>query len=551
MSSHREAPEISTDPVADNTDVYAFVSPDRSDTVTLIANFLPLEDPAGGPNFFEFGDDVLYEIHIDNNGDGHADISYRFRFTTEITTPGSFLYNTGPITSLDSPNWNRRQFATVSRVDHRWKEEPEVLGEHLPCPPCNIGPLSTPDYPKLAAEAVHKLGDGRVVFTGQRAEGFYVDLGAIFDLADLRPFQNLHVGSTMPASGGINATKAKNVHSIALQVPKDELARDGRCPDDASDPNAVIGVWSTASRQRSRVYDGDGTITNSGPWVQISRLGNPLVNEVLIPIGTKDFWNSQVPADDSQFVKNYSNPELSGLLPALYPGVFPHLAALDASGKPRTDIIAILLTGLPSGIIPGFQNYTGATQADQLRLNMAIPPTRDKPSNLGLIGMDLAGFPNGRRVFDDVTTIELRALAGATYPLVEPSYSPDPAAGILTQGLTSSNTDLTAENTVHYIPFFPYLGLPHSGFFNPGDNKPAPDLNQKDEPWGPPATGDGATQGGVDKKMLIGGAAALGAAATVAAVAHQRAGHHAEAATPGATAAAAGTGSHGLDTEGV
>jgi hypothetical protein len=455
MSSHREAPEISTDPVADNTDVYAFVSPDRPETVTLIANFLPLEDPAGGPNFFEFGDDVLYEIHIDNDGDGHADISYRFRFTTEITTPGSFLYNTGPITSLDSPNWNRRQFATVSRVDHRWKE-PEVLGEHLACPPCNIGPLSTPNYAQLAAEAVHKLGDGRTVFTGQRAEGFYVDLGAIFDLADLRPFQNLHVGSTMPASGGINATKAKNVHSIALQVPKHELARDGHCPSDPSDPHAVIGVWSTASRQRSRVYDGDGTITNSGPWVQISRLGNPLVNEVLIPIGTKDYWNSQVPADDSQFVKNYSNPELSTLLPPLYPGVFPHLAALDASGAPRTDIIAILLTGLPSGIVPGFQNYTGSTQADQLRLNMAIPPTSKKPSNLGLLGMDLAGFPNGRRVFDDVVTVELRAIAGATYPLVNKSYTPDAAAALVTDGLGPSST--------RYLPHFPYLGTPKSGY---------------------------------------------------------------------------------------
>ena len=541
MSSHREAPEISTDPVADNTDVYAFVSPDRPDTVTLIANFLPLEDPAGGPNFFEFADDVLYEIHVDNDGDGRADISYRFRFTTTVATPGTFLYNTGTITSLDSPNWNRRQFASVTRVDHSSKD-PEVLGENLACPPCNIGPLSTPNYAQLAAEAVHELGHGRTVFTGQRAEGFYVDLGAIFDLGDLRPFQNLHVGSTMPASGGINATKAKNVHTIALQVPKDELARAGRCPSNPSDPRAVIGVWSTASRQRSRVYDDNGCVTNSGPWVQISRLGNPLVNEVLIPLGEKDRWNSQYPADDQQFVKNYSTPELAGLLPALYPGVFPNLAKLNASGAPRADIIAILLTGIPAGIIPGFQNSTGTTQADLLRLNMAIPPTCDKPSNLGLIGMDPAGFPNGRRVFDDVTTIELRALAGATYPLVDKSYTPDAAAGLITQGLTSSNTDVTAENTVHYMPCFPYLGTPHSGYYNPGDNKPAPDLNQV--PTGAPATGDGATEGGVDKKLLVGGAAALGTAAAVAAVAHQRGATHADAAAP------AGAGSVGPDTDG-
>ena len=544
MSSHREAPEISTDPVADNTDVYAFVSPDRPDTVTLIANFLPLEDPAGGPNFFEFADDVLYEIHVDNDGDGHADISYQFRFTTTIADPNTFLYNTGQITSLDSPNWNRRQFACVTRVEHA-SNESKVLGDNLACPPCNIGPLSTPDYAQLAAEAVHELGHGRTVFTGQRAEGFYVDLGAIFDLADLRPFQNLHVGSTMPASGGINATKAKNVHSIALRVPKDELACGGSCPRDVDDPHAVIGVWSTASRQRSRVYEKDGTVTNSGPWVQISRLGNPLINEVIIPIGQKDRWNGQRPADDSQFASHYSDPELSGLLPVLYPGVFPNLAKLDASGKPRADIVAILLTGIPSGIIAGFQNYTGTTQADLLRLNMAIPPTRHKPSNLGLIGMDPAGFPNGRRVFDDVTTIELRALAGATYPLVDKSYTPDAAAGEITQGLTSSNTDLTAENTVHYLRRFPYLGTPHSGFFNPGDNTPAPDLDQA--PYGPPATGDGATEGGANKKVLIGGTAALGAAGAIAAVARQRgAGHPAEA----AAAAAGADGTAGLDADG-
>src|SRR5258705_11997211 len=152
MSSHREAPEISKDPVADSTDVYAFVSPDRPDTVTLIANYVPLQAPAGGPNFYEFGDDVLYSIHIDNNGDGRADVSYDFQFTTEVRNPDTFLYNTGPVQALNSPNWNRRQFYTVTRTvgDGR----PQQLGPHLPCPPCNIGPLSTPDYPTLAAGAV-------------------------------------------------------------------------------------------------------------------------------------------------------------------------------------------------------------------------------------------------------------------------------------------------------------------------------------------------------------------------------------------------------------
>jgi hypothetical protein len=520
MSSHKEAPEISNDPAADNTDVYAFVSPDCPDTVTLIANFVPLEDPAGGPNFAEFADDVLYEIHIDNDGDAKPDVTYQFRFTTVNTIPNTFLYNVGTIESIDSPNWNRKQFATVTRVDHSTGRS-KVLGTKLPCPPCNVGPLSTPNYAALAQEAVHTLPGGRTVFTGQRAEGFYVDLGAIFDLGTLRPFQNLHVGDNMPAAPGINSTLAKNVHSIALQVPKSDLTASGHTPSDPTDKHSTIGVYASASRQRSKMYDGDGGVTNSGPWVQVSRLGNPLVNEVLIPISQKDKFNSQCPDDDKQFASQFTKPQLSALLPALYPGVFPNLAALNASGKDRTDIVAILLTGIPAGVIPGFQNYTGPCEADLLRLNMAVPPTTKKPSNLGLIGADPAGYPNGRRVFDDVTTIELRALAGVTYPLVDPSYTPDAAAGAITPGLTSSNTDVTAENTVHYLPCFPYLGVPHSGYYNPNSNKPAPDLDMY--PSGAPATGDGGSQHGLNTPLLITGGAALGAATAVAAVAAKRA----------------------------
>ncbi len=218
MSSHREAPEISKDPVADSTDVYAFVSPDAPGTVTLIANYIPLEGPDGGPNFYEFGDDVLYTINIDNDGDGDADIVYEFQFQTTLTNPDTFLYNTGPIESLSSPNWNRRQTYTVTRVEpeSRWGGEAgcgSVLGTNLPCPPCNIGPLSTPDYPALAGKAVQTLGGGVRVFAGQRAEGFYVDLGSIFDLGNLRPFEGAHnlfgiLGSGIAGSlPGVNATK--------------------------------------------------------------------------------------------------------------------------------------------------------------------------------------------------------------------------------------------------------------------------------------------------------------------------------------------------------
>ena len=189
-----------------------------------------------------------------------------------------------------------------------------------------------------------------------------------------------------------------------------------------------------------------------GDWVQVSRLGNPLFNEVIVPMGDKDRWNSLPASDDSQFLDYVRHPELARLLPVLYPGVFPKLQGLTAA---RADLVAILLTGIPSGIVPGFQNYTGPVYADQLRLNMAIPPTR-KPNPLGLIGGDAAGFPNGRRVFDDVVSVELRAVAGATYPLVNPSYTPDAAAGLLTDGL--------GRNSTRYMDQFPYLGTPQSGY---------------------------------------------------------------------------------------
>jgi hypothetical protein len=450
MSSHREAPEIAKDPVADNTDVYAFVSPDKPNTVTLIANYIPLQGPAGGPNFYEFGDDVRYEIHVDNDADGQAEITYRFDFQVKVQNPNTFLYNTGPITSLDDKNFNRRQFYTVTKVDDKGQET--VLAKDLACPPCNIGPRSTPNYADLAAKAIHSLPGGAQVFAGQRLEGFYVDLGAIFDLADLRPFQNLHLIPT-PAAAGVDATKDLNVHTIAIQVPINQLTSNGSKPTDPADPHAVIGVYASASRQRAHIRWENANPQNTGPQVQVSRLGNPLFNEVIVPMGKKDLWNSLPPDKDSQFLSYVQHPELAKLLPVLYPNVFPHLAAYTSD---RTDLVAILLTGIPSGIINGFQNYTGKTQADLLRLNMAIPPA-SKPSIYGILGNDLAGFPNGRRVFDDAVTIELRAVAGATIPLVDKSFEPDAAASQINEGLTP---DLSTR----YISQFPYLGTPKSGF---------------------------------------------------------------------------------------
>jgi hypothetical protein len=392
MSSHREAPQISQDPVADSADLYAFMSPDRPGYVTIIANYVPLQSPDGGPNFYEFGEDIHYDINIDNNGDALPEITYRFQFKTVVENPASFLYNGGPITSLTSKNWNRKQHFSVTKVVAG--SVGVLIGDQLASPPCNIGPLSTPDYPSLAQDAVHTLATGETVFCGQRADGFYVDLGAIFDLANLRPFQELNVFSPFhKGAPGRQSLKAINVHSIALQVPVGEVAAGSTAP--------VIGVWTAAHRQQVRLRDEvSGSEDRIGPWVQVSRLGDPLINEVIIPMGLKDTWNGTQPSMDSNFAQYYAHPELADLLPILYhaPGststLFPNLAALNKSGTARADLEAALLTGIPPGLVAGFQNYTGPTQSDMLRLNTSISPS-SSPSNLGVLGGDLAGYPNG------------------------------------------------------------------------------------------------------------------------------------------------------------
>jgi hypothetical protein len=451
MSSHREAPAISKDAVADSTDLYAFVSPDDPSTVTLIANYLPGEAPFGGPNFYEFGDDVLYKINIDNDADGKPDIVYEFRFRTEISNNATFLYNVGPITSLDSATWIRKQFYTVTRVEGGKRA---VLGRGLACPPCNIGPGSTSNYESLASAAIHKLGHGHTVFAGQRRDPFYVDLGSIFDLADLRPLNK--VGPLkLAATHGVDSLSHMNVQSIALRVPKTALTSGGSNPSDATKPGSVIGVWTSASRRKSMIHNGDGTTTQTGPFVQVSRLGNPLVNEAVIPMALKDGWNADAPAGDSKYAKFVANPELQSLLNVLYKGAFPNLAALASSSKPRADLEAVLLTGIPSGIVPGFQNNTGSTQADQLRLNMAIAPTK-KPNPGGLAFGDAAGYPNGRRPADDVVTIILRAVAGLLYPLIDKTYKVDAAVSLVSDGLGPKSSS--------YLPRFPFLGTPSSGY---------------------------------------------------------------------------------------
>jgi hypothetical protein len=430
-SSHREAPLIANDPTADNTDLYAFVSPDRPDTVTIVANYIPFEEPAGGPNFANFDDNALYELNVDNNGDGRDDVTYQFRFRTETRNENTFLYNTGPITSLDDPDWNVRQFYSVTRVDGHRRS---VLGTNLPSPPDNIGPRSTPNYNSLATAAVNSLPGGIKVFAGQRDDPFFVDLGSIFDLGGLRPFNPFHV-LPLPAANGVDDVAGYNVHSIAIQVPISQLV----------DASPTIGVYASASRPALRILSPTGKTKNVGPEVQISRLGNPLVNEVLIPLGEKDYWNRQDPEDDRQFIDHYLSPELAGLIHVLYPS----LPAPPTSD--RQDLVAVLLTGVPT------LNFTGPKPADELRLNTSIPPAAT-PNRLGVLAGDFAGFPNGRRLGDDVTDIELRAIACGYGPILHR------ALGLCDLQPNDQIGDGVDGNDKAFLSTFPYVAAPHQGY---------------------------------------------------------------------------------------
>ena len=431
-SSHREAPLIASDPLADNTDVYAFVDPNDTDKVTLIANFIPLQYPSAGPNFFRFDDNVLYEIHIDNDADAVEDITYQFRFTTNVSNPSTFLYNTGVVTSLDDPHLNLRQQGFLTRVEGARRTGTATELGSFPVMPAHVGLNSMPDYAEMIGSGVQQLPNGCRVFAGPRDEGFYVDLGAAFDLLQLR---NL-TGNFGPPVGG---TDGFNVHTIALQVPIDQVTRDGRRPTSADDPGAVIGVWSTTSRPMVTTR-GLGSQTHTGPWVQVSRLGNPLVNELVIDLARKDAFNSLEPTGDTVALDRVTDPEMAILLNALY--------GVSVPPAPRNDLVAIFLTG-----IAGLNQPPDVTASEMLRLNVAIPPsTGFAYSRLGLLGDDPAGFPNGRRVGDDVVDIALRAVAGGT-PLT-PGFNMSP-----------NNTlgDGVDGNDVPYLEVFPYLAPPHPG----------------------------------------------------------------------------------------
>ncbi|HXV33961.1 MAG TPA: DUF4331 domain-containing protein [Gaiellaceae bacterium] len=448
-SSHREAPEISRDPTADNTDTYAFVSPDRPDTVTLIANYIPLEEPAGGPNFHEFGEDVLYQLRVDNNGDGRPDVSYRFRFRTQTRNPSTFLYNTGPIDSLSDTDWNRPQLYSVTRVRGG---RTTVLGTGLSTAPVNIGPRSTPSYGSLMQAAVQSLPGGVKTYAGPGDDPFFVDLGSVFDLAGLRPFNPAHV-IPRNTETGVDGVGGYNVHTIALQVPIAQLTRDGKVHE-AGDPKAVIGVYATASRRRVQI-ERTGADGDRGPWVQTSRLAIPLVNEVVIPLGRKNQWNGSAPSGDSSFARFYLSPEVTGLANQLYP------ALDDAPTSGRGDISGLLLQGVPG------LTFTSTKKADLIRLNTGVAPTAPvgAGNRLGLLAGDQAGFPNGRRLEDDVTDIELRALTCGYGPTIGPVIE---SLGFCAGNANRSPNNLLGDGVdANDRPFhttFPYIAEPHQGY---------------------------------------------------------------------------------------
>ena len=419
-SSHREAPYTLSDPLADNTDTYAFVSPDNPDTVTLVANWIPFQDPAGGPNFYPWDNKARYEVHIDNNGDAKPDITYRWLFkdidlrgTAERgATDGTFLYNDGPVTSFNDPDLKFKQTYTLQAITYNadgTEQAPNNILVDGKVAPSNVGRASMPDYGKLFNEAIMPTSapaTGGKSFAGQADDSFFLDL-RVFDL----------LYGTDLSEVGDDTLAGFNVQTLALQINKRALAK-GR----DQDANPIIGVWSTTSRRDV-----------NGNYRQVSRLGHPLVNEVVIPLGKKNKFNASYPKDDGQFLDYVVDPELARLLEAIY--------GINTPEPPRDDLVAVFLTG-----VEGLNQPPGVTPSEQLRLNMSIDPTAN-PERLGVLAGDNAGYPNGRRLTDDVIDIALQVVAGE---LVAPRFQNDLG-------------DEVNRNERGFKGSFPYVALPHSG----------------------------------------------------------------------------------------
>ncbi|MGR8007603.1 DUF4331 domain-containing protein [Streptomyces hypolithicus] len=420
-SSHREAPLTAGDPKADNTDVYAFTSPDKPDTVTLVANWIPFEEPNGGPNFYPFANDARYTIKVDADGDGKPDTTYTWKFRDRIRDDANqFLYNTGVVRTLNDKTLNFRQTYDLTVTDAHGNTK--TLLQDAPAAPSNVGKASMPDYASLRKEAVLGLPGGGHTFAGQASDSFFLDL-RLFDL--------LYGGDL--SETGQNTLAGYNVNTLAIQVPKKDLALKG----DAT-RNPVIGVWSTTDRQgavvtpnggkgseSSTTGDGKGTDAQTVPgkggeggWRQVSRLGNPLVNEVVVPLKFKDAFNALTPDQDrtvTPVVDKVKDPIVPKLVESIY--------GIPAPATPRNDLVEIFLTGICKACGPikadlnsqrlnADADKNKIVPAEELRLNMAIPPSKN-PNRLGVLAKDLAGFPNGRRLNDDVLDIELQALEGA------------------------------------------------------------------------------------------------------------------------------------------
>jgi hypothetical protein len=426
-SSHREAPLTSIDPTGDDTDTYAFTAEDAPGALTVVANWVPFEDPAGGPNFYKFDDNAHYYINIDNTGDGVADIRYLFDFDTKTRNPDTFLYGLGkPITGVDSPNRNIVQTYTITREELQGGKPSavKVVARDVPTPPDNVGPKTTPGYEKIADQAIKQLPGGGVVFAGQREDPFFASLGRIFDTV------NLNGAGLGNKGGGVDDLAGYAVHSIVLQVPEEQVTVDGKAVKSDKSKNAVVGVWSSTERQSIDV-DGNG----SGAYHQISRLGNPLVNEVIIPLGQKDRFNRTIPADDA---KNYGKYVLT-------PGLAAALNALFDVGAPesnRTDIVQAVLQGIPG--LNAFPGAAGKNATDTLKINLGTPPT-PAPNRLGVLAKDNAGYPNGRRLTDDVVDIDLQVVAGAL------------------KGNKVPLGDGVNQNDVQFLDQFPYVAPPSPG----------------------------------------------------------------------------------------
>ena len=416
------------------------------------------------PNFYRFSDGVLYQIKVDVNGDAVADLTYQFTFTTTFLNPKTPDYQLGVIGLPPSPadptsqyvNLNVRQSYALTEIGG---SGPTVLLQNARIAPYRVGPQALTGTPNGATEAAYDaLANAAIlpipsadmrVFVGPRDEGFFVDVAAASDRLDIR-------------NPGSDSVSGFNVHTLALEIPKTRFAAAG-------DTDSIIGVWATASRNRVRVLGSGGTpnAINPGDAVQVSRLANPLVNELLIPLEAKDIYNATSPNQDDtaiapSSIANYIvNPGPTQSSNAFIPALATLTGCTAVAG--RADLQAALLTGIPAGVVPGFPgNFTGPTRADLMRLNYSIPPSAS-PNPLGLVGGDPAGFPNGRRVGDDVTDIDLKAAGGALQPLV--GLPPCPVANGLSDNVSS--------NDVPYLTTFPYLGRPHEGYRHDHDHNTA------------------------------------------------------------------------------